>query len=143
MNIKIKKLYPTATTPTYGTSGSACFDLYANHSAFIWQNANAPIGTGLAFEIPADHAMLIFPRSGLATQHYINLANCVGVIDSDYRGEVKVVLRNNSVFVHQIEQGDRIAQAMVIPVQQVTFTETNTLTPTKRGEGGFGHTGTK
>lgn len=141
MNIKIKKLYPTATTPTYGTQGSACFDLYANHSAIIWQNTNAVIGTGLAFEIPADHAMLIFSRSGLATQHYINLANCVGVIDSDYRGEVKVVLRNNSVFVHEIQQGDRIAQAMVVPVQQVTFTETKTLSSTERGENGFGSTG--
>lgn len=147
MEIKIKKLTSFATVPTYATTGSACFDLCASHPAFIDPGTHTKVGTGLAFEIPDGHVMLVFPRSGLAAKHYINLSNCVGVIDSDYRGEVSVLLKNNWIDScgytkpFEIEYGERIAQAMVIPVQQIRFCEVEELSSTDRGEGGFGSTG--
>ena len=147
MEIKIKKLTAFAMTPTYGTPGSACFDLYASHPAYIESGTHKKVGTGLAFEIPEGHVMLVFPRSGLAAKHYINLSNCTGVIDSDYRGEVSVLLKNNWVDSYdysrpfEIAYSDRIAQAMVIPVEQVEFVEVSELSQTSRGDGGFGSTG--
>lgn len=140
MNITIKKLSPSARVPTYGTGGAACFDLYASEPKSIRTKDQVVISTGLAFEIPTGFAMMVYPRSGLAFKNRVSLGNCVGVIDSDYRGEVKVAVRNDSIWSYDIAVGDRIAQAMIIPVDQVTFSEGD-LSETERGEGGFGSTG--
>lgn len=142
MQVKIKHLHPDAKTPTYATDGSACFDLYAATAEFakippIPTNTN--FSTGLAFEIPKDHVMLVFSRSGHGFKEGASLINCVGVIDSDYRGEVAVKM-NKPI---SAGVGDRIAQAMIIPVNQVQFEVSDMLSETARGAGGFGHTGVK
>lgn len=139
--VKIKKLHPSAFEPTYATDGSACFDLYSPYSELIEPNTKAVLSTELAFEIPQDHAMLVFSRSGHGFNHGVRLSNCVGVIDSDYRGELKVALHNDSNRGFSVWHGDRIAQAMIIPVQKVNFTVVEDLSETTRGAGGFGSTG--
>lgn len=147
MKLKIKKLHPAAMLPTYATPGAACFDLYAlpeNDKAVpVCFGLPTTIPTGLAFEVPEGHVMLIFSRSGHGFNNDTRLANCVGVIDSDYRGEVKVKLtRDQSPTSYPIfKHGDRIAQAMVIPLPKVTFEEVQELSDTQRGNGGFGSTG--
>ena len=147
MDIKIKKLDPEAVTPKYATPGSACFDLCATtkeFDIFLPGNDAYVFCTGLAFEIPKDHVMLIFSRSGHGFKDDVRLANCVGVIDSDYRGEVKVKLtRDEAHHNHPVafKHGDRVAQAMILPVQQVNFDVVDELSETVRGAGGFGSTG--
>ena len=147
MEIKIKKLHPDAIIPKYATEFSACFDLCAympnTSRSFI---DTYIFNTGLSFEIPRGYAMMIYSRSGHGFNGDMRLANCVGVIDSDYRGEVKVKLTKDDA--HQefrnhatIKHGDRIAQAMIIPVPDVNFIEVDDLTATERGTGGFGSTG--
>lgn len=142
MNLRIRKLHPSARQPKYATTGAACFDLHSVESAFVGPEHHAVISTGLAFEIPNDHVMLIFSRSGHGFRQGIRLANCTGVIDSDYRGEVMIKLQSDSD-QHElnIDPGDRIAQALILQVQQVTFEWADTLSDTDRGEGGFGSTG--
>lgn len=135
MQVKIKYLHPDAKTPTYATDGSACFDLYAASAC----TATNKYDTGLAFEIPENHAMLVFSRSGFGFKNNATLSNAVGVVDSDFRGSVQV--KYSSTIPAGV--GDRIAQAMIIPVEQVTFKVTDDLTETKRGQGGFGSTGVK
>ncbi len=140
MQVKINKLHPDAVIPKYATPGAACFDLHAVSTAYV--NSSAIIDTGLAFEIPQDHVMLIFSRSGHGFKNDVRLANCVGIIDSDYRGEVKVKLTCDSQdYSLSVNHGDRIAQAMILPVQQVSFLEVDELSNTERGAGGFGSTG--
>lgn len=141
MKLKVKKLHPDAVIPTYATDGSACFDLYALDFEGENKTGTLVIKTGLAFEIPDGWQMLIFSRSGHGFKHDVRLANCVGVIDSDYRGEIKVkiTLDRDGSFI--VNQGDRIAQAQLIPVHRVTFEEVSELAETARGEGGFGSTG--
>ena len=147
MKVKIKKLHPYAIVPTYGTSGAACFDLYAIevHPCGHVVSDGVPITfrTGLAFEVPQGHVMLVYSRSGHGFKHDTRLANCVGVIDSDYRGEVMVRLTRDSAdsFLYQAQNGDRIAQAMIVPINQVSFDVVDELGDTDRGEGGFGSTG--
>jgi dUTP pyrophosphatase len=140
MNINVKKTRPTAIMPTYATPGSACFDLYAAHGQAINGVHHAIIDTGLAFELPEDHCMLVYSRSGHALKHGIRLANCVGVIDSDYRDSVKVVLQNDRHPSFYIQAGDRIAQAMIVPVSKVRLIEVEEINTTDRA-GGFGSTG--
>lgn len=147
MNINVKKLHPDAKMPIYATHGAACFDLHAILVRYGRQvvDTNKEFRTGLSFEIPDGYAMLIFSRSGHGFKNDTRLANCVGVIDSDYRGEVLVKLTadsrsDNLLYVHD---GDRIAQAMIIPIPRVQFTEANELSETVRGNGGFGSTGAK
>lgn len=140
-NIKVKRLHPDAILPTYATDGSGCFDLYAIDRTPIGTGFPA-LRTGLAFEIPEDHVMLVFSRSGHGFNHDVRLANAVGVIDADYRGEVKVKLTADStVNPLVVRPGDRIAQALVIPIAQMSFTEVDELSDTARGTGGFGSTG--
>jgi len=144
--LKVKRLHPDAKMPVYATPGAACFDLHAIEGIFIaGANRAAPntglFRTGLAFEVPDGHVMLVFGRSGHAYKHGLRLANCVGVIDSDFRGEVMVKLTCDASHGQPIASGERIAQAMVIPVQQVAFIESEELSSTARGEGGFGSTG--
>lgn len=144
MKVKVKRLHPNAIIPKYATEGAACFDI----SALVEMvgetvSDSALFRTGLAFEVPADHVMLVFSRSGHGFKNNTRLSNCVGVIDSDYRGELMVKLKRDT-FEHapvHVEHGDRIAQAMVIPVQQVEFEEVETLGETKRGTNGLGSTG--
>lgn len=144
MKVQIKKLRPEAVVPRYATPGSACFDLHA----ITCESAVSPnalvFGTGLAFEVPEGHAMLIFSRSGHGFKNDVRLANCVGVIDADYRGEVKVKLTCDRAPGQEdlrVNTGDRVAQAMVLPVERVQFVVVDELSDTERGEAGFGSTG--
>lgn len=139
MKIKIKKLSKEAVTPSYATDGSGAFDLTCTNSSVVLPHGF--FHTGLAFEIPKGSVMLLFSRSGHGFAKDIRLANCVGVIDSDYRGEVKIKLANDGVHFQKFNAGERIAQAIVIPVPQVEFEVTEELEETERGEGGFGSTG--
>ena len=153
MQIKIKKLHPDAIMPQYATDGAACFDLHAlavNGSYQIGTLADeyVPImvRTGLAFEIPAGHVMLVYSRSGHGFKHDTRLANCVGVIDSDYRGELMVKLTTDRECDEplpplKISPGDRVAQAMIVPIPRVELVAVNELGETARGAGGFGSTG--
>lgn len=142
MKINIKKVSHLAKEPTYATDGSACFDLFSVDYNVVTREAPAVVGTGLAFEVPKDHAMLLFSRSGWGFADGVRLANCVGVIDSDYRGEVQVKLHSD-LNHKQIDVGDRIAQGMIVPVEQVQFLFVDDLPDTDRGVGGFGSTGVK
>lgn len=146
MEVKIKRLHPDARIPRYATPGSACFDLHSVNEEDSVVRHQLPVAfrTGLSFEIPKDHVMLIFSRSGHGFNNDCRLANCVGVIDSDYRGEVLVKLSSDAslgVSRLRIRQGDRIAQGMVIPVEQATFVLCDKLSDTERGNGGCGSTG--
>ncbi len=140
MLVKIKKLNPDAKVPTYATDGSAAFDLYSTNYGLVPRNSSYSFNTGLAFEIPEGHVMLVFSRSGDGFKHGVRLSNCVGVIDSDYRGEVKVKLRADDE-LKVVVKGERIAQAMIIPIEKVSFAEVEEIGSTERGEGGFGSTG--
>lgn len=144
MQLKIKKLYPAAKLPTYATPGAACFDLHAiEQCSVIFPGIPKEVGTGLAFEVPEGYVMLVFSRSGHGFKYDTRLANCVGVIDSDYRGEVRVKLTRDPGQTESIgvEAGDRIAQAMLVQIPQVELIETNDLSKTRRGTGGYGSTG--
>lgn len=151
MKIKFSKLNKDAFDPVRATKGAACFDLHAccpdglTHSI---TNANntATIRTGLSVEVPDGHAMLIYSRSGHGFKSDIRLANCVGVIDSDYRGEIMVKLTQDSrqEFNTTVRHGDRIAQAMIMPIMEVEYCEVpiDTMNVTERGSNGLGSTGT-
>lgn len=146
VELKVKRLLPDARLPVYGTDWAGCFDLFVADGAEPRphpRDDQADIyRTGLAFEIPGGHVMLIFSRSGHGFKDSLRLSNCVGVIDSDYTGEVMVSLRFDSANgIRRIEPGERIAQAMVIPLPFATFTEVDELAQTRRGSGGFGSTG--
>jgi dUTP pyrophosphatase len=142
MNIKVKLLSPQAKMPAYATSGSACFDIATvDDDVDIRPGAWAVLGTDLAFEIPDGHVMMVYSRSGHGFKNGVRLANSVGVIDSDYRGELKIKLHNDSSRTFSVNRGDRIAQAMIVPVSQVQFDSVDELGATERGTGGFGSTG--
>ena len=145
MKIDIKKLNDKALLPTRGSSEAAGWDLYSNNEEPIQVEAHSTvmIGTGLAMAIPNGYFGAVFARSGLATKQGLRPANCVGVIDSDYRGEVIVSLHNDSSEVKTINPNERIAQLVVMPYLSVEFDEKETLDQTLRGSGGFGSTGTK
>lgn len=141
--IKVKKLRPGAQLPTYGTAFSAGADLYAclEEPVTIAPGETKKIPTGLAMEIPIGFAGLIYARSGLGTKQGLAPANKVGVVDSDYRGEFMVFLHNHSAETRTVSHGDRVAQLVVTPVFTPGFEETDELTDTARGAGGFGSTG--
>lgn len=142
MKIKIKQLTKDAVIPVYATDGSACFDLVCTNSIAIMPGReHVSFKTGLAVEIPKGYAMMIYSRSGHGFNQGLRLSNCVGVIDSDYRGELMVKLHNDSTKPVQIDAGARIAQAMIIPVPVVEFEVVDELGETVRGEGGLGSTG--
>ncbi len=152
MELKLKALSPKIGTeiplPSYATAGSAgmdlraCIDvpLYLPGTAAGISNA-ALVPTGIAAAIPEGYVGLVFARSGLAVKHGVTLSNCVGVIDSDYRGEIKVGLVNLSGKAYTIEPGERIAQMALMPVAQARITVAEELDDTDRGAGGFGSTG--
>ncbi len=142
MQVKVKRLYADAKLPTYATDGSAAFDIYTMLNGDADYGVPHVFSTGLAFEIPEDHVMLVFSRSGHGFKNDVRLSNCVGVIDSDYRGELKVKLScDKPGWGLEINAGERIAQGMVIPVQKVQFEEVKELSETKRGTRGLGSTG--
>ena len=142
MKLEIKKLNEKATIPTYGTIDSAGADLYAllENDININPRETVVIPTGIAMAIPKGYVGLIYARSSLKTKKGLAPANKVGVIDADYRGEIKVVLYNQSDSVQTITPNERIAQIVITPFLQVEFTEVNELNETIRGEGGFGST---
>lgn len=138
--IKIKKLHPAAQLPAYATPGAACFDLRAAEGHRVPPNAIVAVGTGLAMEIPEGWRLDLYSRSGHALRA-ICLANGVGKIDSDYRGEVMALIANRGEEDFIIRQGDRIAQGEINPVVPAVFEEAKKLEETERGVGGFGSTG--
>lgn len=143
--LKIKKLDERATIPSYGSEYAAGFDLYAilEEDITIKSHETFLVKTGLAMEIPVGYAGMIFARSGLATKKGLAPANKVGVVDSDYRGEVMVALHNHSNVDQTISNGERIAQMVIMPFYKAEFKVVEELTNTERGAGGFGSTGTK
>ena len=145
MQVKFKYLDEGATAPTYGTEYSAGADLYnlRGRDEIIAAGETKLIHTGIALEIPEGYVGLIFARSGLATKRGLAPANKVGVIDSDYRGEIMVALHNHSSSEQKVEGGERVAQISIVPFLKAEFTKTDDLSETVRGEGGFGHTGVK
>ena len=143
--MKVKFLKENATLPTKGSIDSAGYDLYAaiDEDLTLPPNSTKKVSTGLAMAIPQGYFGAIFARSGLATKKSLRPANCVGVIDADYRGEVIVALHNDSEFVRIIEKGERIAQLVILPYATVDMEIVDDLDKTERGTGGFGSTGTK
>lgn len=144
MLIQIKKLDPSAVIPTSGSKYAAGYDLYAclpSGSVEIAPHATAKIGTGLSLAIPEGYFGAIFARSGLATKQALRPANCVGVCDSDYRGEYIISLHNDGEAPQTVSHGDRIAQLVVLPYLALEFEEVSELDQTERGAGGFGSTG--
>ena len=142
--INIKKLSSNAKIPSYATDFAAGCDLYSSSSEKISFNPGETklIKTGIAMEIPLGYAGLIYARSGLATKRGLAPANKVGVIDSDYRGEIMVALHNHTIEVKEIDPYERIAQLVITPYVKGLFNEVDDLNETKRGENGFGSTGT-
>ena len=143
--VNIKKLNEKATIPTYGSEFSAGADLYAlaDEPITIAPHETVLVHTGVAMEIPTGYVGLVFARSGLATKRALAPANKVGVIDSDYRGEIMVALHNHGSEAKTIENGERIAQLVLVPYLTADFDEVDELSDTVRGEGGFGSTGRK
>ena len=143
MLVKVKKLSENAKLPTYGSEFSAGADLYAatDDSIVIPSGETAFIGTGIAVEIPSGYVGLVYARSGLACKKGLAPANKVGVIDSDYRGEIKVAIFNHSKEDKTIEAGERVAQLIVAPFLKCEYEQADELSSTSRGNGGFGSTG--
>jgi len=141
--VSFQRLRPDAVVPRYMTDGAAGMDLVAAIDAAIElaPGARAAIDTGLAIAIPAGFEGQVRPRSGLARQHGVTVANAPGTIDSDYRGEVKVLLINLGSAVVTVNPGERIAQLVIAPVARAELVEVDALPPTDRGAGGFGSTG--
>ena len=141
--IKVKKLRAGAHLPTYGTEFSAGADLYAclESDVTIAPGKTVFVPTGLAMEVPKGYAGLIYARSSMGTKRGLAPANKVGVVDSDYRGEVMVALHNHGQQSQVVTHGERIAQLLVTPVLAPAFEECDDLTDTQRGTGGFGSTG--
>ena len=141
IKINIKKLHNDAVIPMYATDGSACVDLVSvNEVVLMPGREHVAFKTGLAFEVPMNHVMLVYSRSGHGFKQGLRLANCVGVIDSDYRGELMVKLHNDSNVPVSIPAGSSIAQAMILPIPRIEFTLVDELSDTVRGANGLGST---
>lgn len=148
MKIKCKKLRENAVLPTRGTALAAGADLYAllpdgAERVTIPPQGKHAFPIGIAVEIPEGYVGLVFARSGIACKRQLAPANCVGVIDADYRGELTVFLQNNGAEPQTVESGERIAQLVITPCLAIEIEETGTLTDTARGAAGFGSTGTR
>ena len=143
IKIQVKKLKENAVLPTRGSAYAAGYDLYAcvDEAVSIEAGETVKIGTGLSIAVPEGYFGAIFARSGLAAKEGLRPANCVGVADSDYRGEYIVALHNDSSVQRTVTPGERIAQLVIMPFLSVCFEETDNLEETERGEGGFGSTG--
>jgi dUTP pyrophosphatase len=142
VDLKVALLEDGARVPTRAHEGDAGLDLYACEGAHIGPGERWSIGTGVAVEIPAGHAGLVLPRSGLARKHGIALVNSPGLIDSGYRGEVRVLLLNTDpANKFRVETGDRIAQLVIAPIALAEPVEVESLSDSVRGDGGFGSSG--
>ena len=141
--VKVKKIRENAVIPKIATVGSAAADLYAciEESVTVSAGGNAVIPTGIAIAVPEGYGAFIFARSGLGIKYGITPRNCVGVIDSDYRGEVCVGLQNLSDKDYSVQPNDRIAQMAIMPVMPAEYVLCEELSDTERGKGGFGSTG--
>lgn len=142
-SIAVKKVRPNAILPTYGSNEAAGADLYAclEESVTIGAGETVFIPTGIAMEVPKGYAGLVYARSSLGAKRGLAPANKVGVIDSDYRGEIAVVLHNHGQVAQTVAPGERIAQLVITPVLTPAYEEVDELTDTHRGSGGFGSTG--
>lgn len=139
--VKYVKLDERAIVPTFGTEYAAGADLYVLEGAEILSGETHWFNTGIALEIPEGYVGLVFARSSLGTKRGLAPANMVGVIDSDYRGEIRVVLRNYSNETQHVDTGERVAQLVIVPYLPVDYIETDSLEETDRGDSGFGSTG--
>lgn len=142
--VRVKKLNPKAKLPTYGSEGAACFDFYAcleGDSIVVPPHGTVKVGTGLAFGLDFGNVLFMYSRSGHGFKHGLRFVNCVGVIDSDYRGEVMVGIHNDSDIEYVIKDGERIAQGIVQSYIPCNFVLMDDLDETERGTGGFGSTG--
>ena len=143
VKVLVKKLNPEAKLPSYKTKGSSGMDLMAliEEKIIVKPNSSELIPTGLSIAIPEDLEIQIRPRSGLAAKHNISVLNAPGTIDSDYRGELKIILYNHSNKDFIVNKNDRVAQMILVPVLKIDFEEVDELPDTIRGSGGFGSTG--
>jgi dUTP pyrophosphatase len=141
MRVPLQQLDSGLAPPTQAHPGDAGVDLMAAESLTLGPGERATVGTGVAVAIPAGFAGLVTPRSGLAHRHGLGVVNAPGVVDSGYRGEIRVILVNHGAEAVSIARGDRIAQLLVIPVASVGFDVVTDLAPSERGSGGFGSTG--
>jgi len=145
IKVKFRRMRPGSKVPAYATDGAAGMDLCAclDEEALLAPREIIKVPTGLAVELPGPHVVaIICARSGLASRYGITLANAVGVIDSDYRGEIQVPLINVGTEPYMIKNGERIAQMLLLPIYLADLVEVAELGPTERGTGGFGSTGT-
>jgi dUTP pyrophosphatase len=142
VELPVAKLKDEAVLPTRAHEGDAGLDLYSCEAAHIGPGERWSVGTGVGVEIPEGHAGLVLPRSGLARDHGISLVNSPGLIDSGYRGELRVLLLNNDpAETFRVERGDRIAQLVLVPIALATPVETTVLADSSRATGGFGSSG--
>ena len=142
VQIRMSKLKDEAVLPTQAHEGDAGLDLYACEAAHLGPEERWSVGTGVAVEVPDGHAGLVLPRSGLAREHGIALVNAPGLIDSGYRGEVRVLLLNTDpAEIFRVEPGERIAQLVIVPIAQAEPVEVEALSESARGDGGFGSSG--
>jgi dUTP pyrophosphatase len=139
--ISVKKLVPEAILPTYASDGASGADLYAAGKTIIPPHGHSLISTGIAISIPAGIEAQIRPRSGIALKHGVTVLNAPGTIDSDYRGEIKIILINHGETPFVVKKGMRIAQMVFGVTKRVDFKVTDELDETERGDGGFGHSG--
>jgi dUTP pyrophosphatase len=141
--LKVNLLSANSQKPVYKTKGAAGFDISTdvNTSVTIPPTSSKVFSTGLAFEIPEDYVMLVFSRSGHGFNNDIRLSNCVGVIDSDYRGELKIKLHNDGVIDYTVAPFERIAQGVMVHAKQFDIVEVDSISETERGSGGYGSTG--
>lgn len=143
VTVRIKKKRADLPTPVYKTKGSAGCDIVASEPATIQPGCRCLVPTGIFLEVPPGYECQVRPRSGLALSHGVTVFNSPGTIDSDYRGEVCILLYNAGVTPFEVQAGERIAQLVFAPVTQVTFEEAQELTDTARGTGGWGSTGVR
>jgi dUTP pyrophosphatase len=142
VELRIARLNPEAVLPTRAHDGDAGLDLFACEAAHLGPGERWSVGTGIAVEIPEGHAGFVLPRSGLAKKHGIALVNSPGLIDSGYRGEIRVLLLNTDpAEIFRVEPGDRIAQLMIVPIALAEPVEAAELAESSRGDGGFGSSG--
>jgi len=142
VRVEIQRLDPGLPLPAYAREGDAGLDLYAAQTVTLSPGARAAVGTGIAVAIPPGCAGFVLPRSGLALRQGLSLVNTPGLIDAGYRGEIRVILINHDLDASvTVARGDRIAQLVIQRIEAAQLVEVETLTPTSRGAGGFGSTG--
>lgn len=144
MFVKVKRVHKDAMLPTYGTEGSGALDFYAAEDVTVWEERTYRIGLGVALEVPEGHVLQLVPRSSMGMNTPLRMPNSIGVIDSDYRGEVVAIYVNDEskgMIPYQINKGDRIAQGYLVATPKINLVEVEELSDTDRGDKGFGSTG--